>query len=172
MSDSLTLDLAQLAVAGPPLDAVLYVGALGLIGIGAMGMVMSSHLFRIVLGLAIAEAGANLLLVLAGYRWDAVTPIFTESLAGQNMVDPVPQAMVLTAIVIGVGIQALALSILIRIRAAYGTLDMRALRELMARDIAHAAGSGLQGSQERPLGDRPTPAPGTNPLTMEGRRHD
>ena len=81
---------------------VFFIGAIGLCVIGITGIVLSRHLFRMVLALAIAEAGANLLLILAGYRWDAVAPIFTGTAGGQAMVDPVPQAMVLTAIVIGV----------------------------------------------------------------------
>ncbi|MEW8683055.1 MAG: NADH-quinone oxidoreductase subunit K, partial [Candidatus Thiodiazotropha endolucinida] len=56
-------------------ELILYTTAIGLIAIGLAGVVMSSHLFRMVLALVIAEAGANLMLVLAGYRWDAVAPI-------------------------------------------------------------------------------------------------
>lgn len=140
---------------------VLFVGAIGLLVIGVAGMVMSRHLFRMILALAIAEAGANLLLVLAGYRWDAVAPVLLgDAAAPPVMVDPVPQAMVLTAIVIGVGVQALALSLVIRVRAAYGTLDMRQVRVRMEADLAAAAGVEPPGSQEAPGAARPLPAPG------------
>ena len=57
---------------------VFFLGAIGLIAIGIAGIVLSNHLFRMVLALAIAEAGANLLLILAGYRWDAVAPILED----------------------------------------------------------------------------------------------
>ncbi len=87
---------------------LLYVGAIGLIAIGIVGVVLSRHLLRMVLALSMAEAGANLLLVLTGYRWDAVAPIIERRGARGPMVDPVPQALVLTSIVIGVGVQALA----------------------------------------------------------------
>lgn len=147
---------------------VMFVGALGLLAIGVAGMVLSRHLYRMILALAIAEAGANLLLVVAGYRWDAVAPILRGDVlrAGTSvaMVDPVPQAMVLTAIVIGVGVQALALSLVIRVRAAYGTLDMREVRARMEADLAAAAGVVPAGSQEEPTGERPLPVPGA-PVT-------
>lgn len=55
------------------------------------------------------------------------------------MVDPVPQAMVLTAIVIGVGVQALALTMIIRIRNAYGTLNMREVKIKMEQEFATMA---------------------------------
>ena len=138
---------------------IFFASAIGLSAIGIAGMVLSNHLFRMVLALAIAEAGANLLLILAGYRWDAVAPILVEQTNVQPMVDPVPQAMVLTAIVIGVGVQALALSMVIRIRQRYGTLDMRAARQRMLHDLDAAAGVPPAHSGERPAGERPLPAP-------------
>jgi len=138
---------------------VFFIGAIGLSAIGIAGLVLSNHLFRMVLALAIAEAGANLLLILAGYRWDAVAPILVEGAVVGPMVDPVPQAMVLTAIVIGVGVQALALTLVIRIRQRYGTLDMQEARRRMQADLDTAAGVIPARSQERPAGERPLPAP-------------
>lgn len=146
---------------------VFFVGAIGLSAIGIAGLVLSNHLFRMVLALAIAEAGANLLLVLAGYRWDAVAPILVGSGATQPMVDPVPQAMVLTAIVIGVGVQALALTLVIRIRQRYATLDMQEARRRMQAELDQTAGVTPSRSQERPAGERPLPAP-----TAAGAGHD
>jgi multisubunit Na+/H+ antiporter MnhC subunit len=154
---------------GAQIEMVLYAGALGLLAIGAAGLVMSANLFRMILALVIAEAGANLLLVLAGYRWDAVAPILAGQPSAVPMVDPVPQAMVLTAIVIGVGVQALALSMAVRIYRAYGTLDFSEVRRRMEADIAAEAGIVLPGSRDEPAGERPLPSPGSNPmLTPEG----
>lgn len=131
--------------------AILAGGAIGLIAIGAAGLALSRHLLRMVLALGIAEAGANLLLVLAGYRWDAVAPILTGQTAGVPMVDPVPQALVLTAIVIGVGVQALAVALLVRVKMAYGTLDLRELALLMERDICAEAGIAPPESAQAPV---------------------
>jgi len=149
---------------------VFFVGAIGLTATGIAGMVLSNHLFRMVLALAIAEAGANLLLILAGYRWDAVAPILSNSEVAQSMVDPVPQAMVLTAIVIGVGVQALALSLVIRVRQRYGTLDMQEARQRMQEDLDAAAGVTPSRSREQPAGERPLPVPIATVET--GGRHD
>ena len=86
------------------------------------------------------------------------------------MVDPVPQAMVLTAIVIGVGVQALALTLVIRIRQRYGTLDMRTARQRMQDDLDAAAGVTPSRSLEQPAGPRPLPLPVE--ATEAGVRHD
>lgn len=129
-------------------------GAIGLIAIGLAGVVLSRSLFRIILAIAIAEAGANLLLVIAGFKPEAVAPIVTEITQGMLMVDPIPQAMVLTAIVIGVGIQALALSLAIQVKNHYGSLGIRAVYAQMQQDISNEAQTGLDRSLERPLGGR------------------
>jgi multicomponent Na+:H+ antiporter subunit C len=140
-------------------EFILYGGAVGLIVIGIAGLVLSRHLFRIILALVIAEAGANLLLVLAGFRFNALAPIAIGGQMPFAMVDPVPQAMVLTAIVIGVGIQALALSVVIRVYRAYGTLEMRVLLDRMEQDISDEAGISVPGSQDAPAGKRPITPP-------------
>jgi multisubunit Na+/H+ antiporter MnhC subunit len=145
----------------PDLVSILILGGIGLVAIGAVGMAVSRHLLRLVLALAIAEAGANLLLVLAGYRWDAVAPILAGAGATQPMVDPVPQALVLTAIVIGVGVQALAVALLIRVKEAYGTLDIRELKTRVEQDICGAAGIAPPESANKPGSSPPYPVPVT-----------
>lgn len=125
---------------GPDLGLLMYGCAIGLAVIGAVGMATATHLVRILLALAILEGGANLLLLLAGYKADAVAPIFVAGVDSGLMVDPVPQAMVLTAIVIGVGIQALAMAVVLRVHKVYATLDIRMLYKKMEQDIDKAAG--------------------------------
>ena len=143
----------------PDPGTTLYIGAFGLIVIGVTGIVMARNLFRILLALVIAEAGANMLLVLAGFRFDAIAPIITSPATATVMVDPVPQAMVLTAIVIGVGIQALALSLILQVYRLYGTLDMRELSRKLELDIAGSAEVTPVSSDEEPAGERPLPVP-------------
>ncbi len=139
------------------LESILYTGAIGLVVIGILGLVVSDHLLRMLLALAVAEAGGNLLIVLAGYRGGAVAPILGYAAPGTAMVDPVPQALVLTAIVIGVGVQALAVALLVRVYRAYGTLDLRRLVEHLQGDIAKAAGIPRLSSTHGPAGGRPLP---------------
>ena len=143
-----------------PLDILFFAGAVGLVGIGVTGMLVSRHLFRVLLALGIAEAGGNLLLVLAGFRWDSVAPILTRDLpAGVSMVDPVPQALVLTSIVIGVGLQAFAVALLIRVRRSYGTLDLRELLGRLEEEIDAAAQVPPDHSLDAPRGVKPFPPP-------------
>ncbi len=143
----------------PDLITLLVAGGVGLVAIGAVGLAVSRHLLRLVLALGLAESGGNLLLVLAGYRWDSIAPILTGETVTRPMVDPVPQALVLTSIVIGVGVQALAVALMIRIKEAYGTLDIRELKKRLERDICGEAGIPAPESDEVPPQPWTAPAP-------------
>ena len=140
---------------GPDMGLLLYGCAVGLVVIGAFGIATATHLVRIVLALALLEAGANLLLLLASFRFNAIAPIIVnanDSSAPMSalMVDPVPQAMVLTAIVIGVGIQAFAMALVLRLHKVYATLDVRVLLSKLERDIDQQAGVAPASSLQLP----------------------
>ncbi len=140
--------------------SILYIGALGLLLIGAFGLVTATQLFRLILALALAEAGVNLLLILSGYRGGAQPPILGFGPQDMPMVDPIPQALVLTAIVIGVGVQALAVAAAVRIYRRYGTLDLVALKAHLEGDLARKQGIAPPKSGEKPAGERPlSPVP-------------
>jgi multicomponent Na+:H+ antiporter subunit C len=110
---------------------IYYIGAIGLIIIGLYIVLTKKNLIKIVIGLDLFETGIFILLVCSGYIKNGTAPIFSKTeLDPALMVDPVPQALVLTAIVIGVATLALALSLAIRLYRHYGTLDMRKIREL------------------------------------------
>lgn len=152
---------------------ILYIGAIGLIVIGIAGVVLLRDIFRMILALVMAEAGANLLLVIAGYRFDAIAPILGSAgdwsvYPNVAMVDPVPQAMVLTAIVIGVGIQALALALVVRVHQHYRTLDMGEIHQRLLDDINRASDVTDVISDDQPAGERPISA--VSPAMERGSR--
>jgi multisubunit Na+/H+ antiporter MnhC subunit len=132
----------------------LFAAAFGLVGIGVLGIVTATHLVRIVLAIVLLETGANLLLVLSGYRGGAVAPIIVNGVVPGAMVDPVPQALVLTAIVIGVAVQAFMMALVLRVYREYRTLDIRELRTCIERDLARDAGIPLPASEDAPLTPR------------------
>jgi multicomponent Na+:H+ antiporter subunit C len=109
---------------------IYYIGAFGLIMVGLYIILVKHNLIKVILGIGILDTGVNLFLVSMGYINKGTAPIFSRSgLDAEHMVDPVPQALVLTAIVIGVGVLALALSLAIRLYQHYDTLNLRKIRE-------------------------------------------
>jgi multicomponent Na+:H+ antiporter subunit C len=111
-------------------DYLYYLGAFGLIFIGLYVILVKKNLIRVIIGLSLLETGVNLFIVSLGYVRSGTAPIFTGSeRAAAPMVDPIPQALVLTSIVIGVAVLALALSLAVRVHRHFGTLDLRKIKE-------------------------------------------
>ena len=110
---------------------IYYIAAVSLILIGIYAVLTKKNIIKIVLGLSIVETGVNILLVAIGYVKGGTAPIFSDpSMKPSQMVDPVPQALVLTAIVIGLAVTALALSIVIRLYDHHKTLNIDRIRQL------------------------------------------
>ena len=94
-----------------------------------------TNLIKIMLGISFLDTGLHVLLIAIGYVRGRTAPIVSEALRSAEggvpqVVDPVPQALVLTAIVIGVGVLALGLSMVVRVYKHYGTLDTREIKGL------------------------------------------
>ena len=104
---------------------LLYV-AIILMMLGLYGLLTQRNVIKIIISLNILEIGLNIFIISVGYVKDGVAPIFTNANAtnGVNFVDPLPQALVLTAIVIGVGTTALGLALAKKIYAKYGTFEI------------------------------------------------
>jgi multicomponent Na+:H+ antiporter subunit C len=109
---------------------IYYIGAFGLVFIGLYIILVKHNLIKVIIGLSILDTGVNLFLISIGYIREGTAPVFSKpDVESSSMVDPVPQALVLTAIVIGVAVLALALSLAIRLYQHYGTLNLRKIKE-------------------------------------------
>ncbi len=109
---------------------IVYILTIFLFLVGLYGVLSKRNLIKIVIGLAIMEYSVNLFLILVGYIRGGTAPIIDADRPGELFVDPLPQAMVLTAIVIGLATTALLLAIAIRIYKKYGTFDIREIKNL------------------------------------------
>ena len=105
-----------------------YFAVAALILIGLYAVVFKRNLIKIVIGITLIESGVNLFLITLGFRTDGVAPIYTslpEPYFTQGLALPVPQALTLTSIVIGVAVLALMLALVVQIYRHYNTLDAR-----------------------------------------------
>lgn len=108
----------------------VYFLCLVLFCIGLYCVLRKRNIIKIIIGLGIIEYAVNLFFVLIGYRSQGRAPILAKDQVILNMVDPLPQALVLTAIVIGLATTALMVAIAIRIYEKYGTFDITKIRKL------------------------------------------
>lgn len=113
---------------------MIYSLALLLIVVGLYGAVVKRNALKIVICLLIMEHGVNLLFVVVGYRAGGAPPIMDPGAAtaafSTGAVDPLPQALVLTSIVIGVGVLALLTALCIRLYERYGSFDVARMTRL------------------------------------------
>lgn len=113
---------------------IVVVMAAVLMLLGVWGLLTRRHLIKIVLGFSILDTGVHLLMVGLGYRADGTAPILSDGVERgtltANAVDPVPSALVLTAIVIGLAVTALMLSYAVKMHQQKGSLMIDKNREL------------------------------------------
>lgn len=107
-----------------------YILCLTLFFIGLYCVVRKRNLIKIIIGIGIMEYAVNLFFVLIGYRTGGRAPIFAEDQTAGIMVDPLPQAIVLTTIVIGLVLTLLLVAVAIRIYEKYGTFDITKINRL------------------------------------------
>jgi multisubunit Na+/H+ antiporter MnhC subunit len=107
-----------------------YFLCLVLFSIGLYCVLRKRNLIKIIIGLGIIEYAVNLFFALIGYRTEGRAPILAQDQVIKNMVDPLPQALVLTAIVIGLAVTALIVAIAVRIYEKYGTFDITKINKL------------------------------------------
>jgi multicomponent Na+:H+ antiporter subunit C len=98
--------------------------------VGLYGIITRRNLIKIVISLSILEMSIFLFLALIGYIDQGVAPIVDLEASAQVYVDPLPQAMVLTDIVICLSTTALLMAIAIRLYRKYKTFDIREIKNL------------------------------------------
>lgn len=109
---------------------IIYLLCLVLFSLGIYCILRKRNIIKIIIGVIIIEYAINLFFILVAYRMGGRSPILSQEANIQNMVDPLPQALVLTSIVIGLATTALLVAIAIKIYEKYGTFDITKIREL------------------------------------------
>lgn len=118
---------------GLPVSQILLATGFMLMLVGVWGMLTHRNILRIIIGFSLVDTGMHIVLVATGYVTGGTAPIIDEALnageAASRAVDPVPSALVVTAIVIGFSVTAIMLSFAIRIHKTRKTLSIDALTD-------------------------------------------
>ena len=113
---------------------ILYFLTLVLFVMGLYCLIAKKNIIKKIIGIVITEYSINLFLVLIGWRKGGVAPFLLKGMSSQELartgVDPLPQALVLTSIVIGLGVLALMVALCLRIYEKYKTFDMSEINKL------------------------------------------
>jgi multicomponent Na+:H+ antiporter subunit C len=104
-----------------------------LLMIGFYAVVAKVNLIKKLIGLSLFQSAVFLLYITMSKVSGGTAPIFNEKVVGLLYSNPLPQVLILTAIVVGISTTALGLGIVVRIREEYGTTEENEIQEIDRR---------------------------------------
>jgi len=111
----------------------LITGFLVILG-GLWAILANRNLIRMIIGFSLMDTGTHIVIVALSYVRGKTAPILDSAVgvkdAASKITDPVPQALVLTAIVIGLGVTALMLAYALKMHREKGSLNVKSFRDL------------------------------------------
>ena len=104
-----------------------------LLMIGFYAVISKSNLIKKLIGLSILQAAVFLLYITMGKVAGGTAPIIQAGVENAVFSNPLPQVLILTAIVVGISTMALGLGIVVRIKEEYGSIEERDIQEIDRR---------------------------------------
>ena len=99
--------------------------AVGIFFLGLYGAMTQRNIMKTIMSVGIMDIGAITFFMMVNLPANAAPPI--SSTPVERMADPVPQALMITALVIGVSVIAMCLAMYMRVAYRYGTADWNIL---------------------------------------------
>ena len=94
-----------------------------LLMVGFFAVIAHSNLIKKLLGLSIFQSAVFLLFISMGKVDGGTAPIVVDGDWDAAFSNPLPQVLILTAIVVGISTLALGLALVVRIKEAYGRIE-------------------------------------------------
>jgi multicomponent Na+:H+ antiporter subunit C len=113
-----------------------YVAAMVLMTVGLYVMVAHRNLLKKLIGMTIFQTAIILFFLLTSVKRHATLPIVTEGLPAAAAMNPLPHALMLTAIVVMVATTGVALAILVRLYERYHSIEEDELAERVDAETA------------------------------------
>lgn len=102
--------------------------------VGLYAIVARGNLIKKIIGLAVVQNAVFLFYISIGKHEAGEAPIIEQGVEGAIFSNPLPQVLILTAIVVGISTTALGLSIVVRIREAYASVEEDEIRKQDAEE--------------------------------------
>ena len=99
----------------------------GVLYAAGLYLMLRRRLAQLIVGLSLLSNGSNILILSAAGVTRSKPPLITEGVSLEPFADPVPQSLILTAIVIGFGVLAFALVLAHRVHQSAGSDDIDAI---------------------------------------------
>lgn len=89
--------------------------------IGIYGLCARRNILKSIISLSLMQAAIILFFISIGHSADTTVPIGSQLASMPTVADPLPQALMITAVVVGVSVTALSLTMFITLYHKYGT---------------------------------------------------
>ena len=112
-------------------------------------LMLRRRLAQLIIGLSLLSNGSNILILSAAGVTRGKPPLITEGVPLEQYADPVPQSLILTAIVIGFGVLAFSLVLAHRVHQSGGSDDIDAIGSDFAKASSDRSDS-INASVDKP----------------------
>ena len=99
----------------------------GVLYASGLYLMLRRRLAQLIIGLSLLSSGSNILILSAAGVTRGKPPLISEGIPLDQFADPVPQSLILTAIVIGFGVLAFSLVLARRVYQSAGSDDIDAI---------------------------------------------
>jgi multicomponent Na+:H+ antiporter subunit C len=109
----------------------IYAATIAIVAGSGVYMILAQNVVRVILGVALLAASANILIFLSGRLTSELPPIIPigADVLSPAAANPLPQALVLTAIVIGFALTSFAVTLAVKAYKSLGTLNSNAMHD-------------------------------------------
>ncbi len=114
--------------------SIAEIAAIIIFFIGVYGIIARRNIVKSVISIGIIETAIILFFVSSNIDHERA-PIVMDTLESTHIADPMPQALMITTIVIGVGVTAIALTMFINLYHKYGTTNWKKSRNLRDKEL-------------------------------------
>jgi multicomponent Na+:H+ antiporter subunit C len=112
--------------------------AIGLLMVGLYTMIAQRNLVKKLIGMTIFQTAIILFFLLLSVKRHATLPIVVAGLAEPaRYMNPLPHVLMLTAIVVAVATSGMALAIVVRLHAHYGSVEEDVVQAAIIREALH-----------------------------------
>lgn len=124
-------------------DRYIYLFVVALLSLGLFTIFTERHLVKKLVGLVLFQTAVFIFFIEGSVKDDGDVPVLDPELGDDPdlYVNPLPHLLILTALVVGVAVIGVALSLIVTIQRSFGTLDDAELSDHGAGSVDHEVGS-------------------------------
>lgn len=105
------------------------------LSVGVYGVLTSPNLMKKIISLGVIQTSIIMLYVLIGFKSGGFSPVYREGVS--NYVNPLPQVLMLTAIVVGLAVSSIGYALILKIHKLFGTLNSHSIDEKCSYDVSY-----------------------------------